>query len=290
MGFVKRKAVFFAEPKWLKITEDLARRDSYVALYDIGLKIPGVLERTDTLSKAESIPADFVCLCRDICQLRTDLRDWLEKFYISKSKELYRIVDVRDMREFAHLCLDRTFQTVFYFGSVQMCSQQQLYWISCLVLDFTLLAICRRSLVSEPYPRLRLQDFTDRTEEDIERELYVAATSYCRSVPYCCEPETASIGRIGTFLLRISQSYFEQCGHCRELEWTVAVRQMLNQSPTEPTENSADEVPGAPWSVRHRCKSPICNFRKYYLGYYMSPIQLLIIPKASNVSHLHPYC
>ena len=270
MGFVRRKAAFFAEPQWLEVTKDLAHTDPYVALYDVALQIPGVLERADIISIADSIPADFAGLCRDICQLRADLADWLQSRHIDASRELYQIVDVRDMSEFSHLCFDRTFQTVFYFDSVQMCSQQQLYWISCLVLDFTLLAICRRFQVSETFPRLRLRDFTDRTGEDIERDVFVAATSYCRTIPFCCEPESASVGRIGTFLLRITQGYFEQCGHCREFEWCKAVRRMhestgnplpkVNKAQSE-DEPPDDDLPGAPWKAQHRCKSPICNFR-----------------------------
>lgn len=202
MGFVNRKAVFFAEPKWLEITSSLACHDPYVALYDISLQIPGVLEQTDSLSMMESMPADFGSSCREICRLRTELDGWLQSFYVRRKRELYRIVNVRNMKEFSHLCLDRTFQTVFSFDSVQICIQQQLYWTSCLILDFTLLAICRQqSRASESIPRLWTQDFTQRTEKDIERDIFVAATSYCRSIPFCCEPETASIGRLGVRIL-----------------------------------------------------------------------------------------
>ena len=290
MGFTNRKAVFFAEPKWLKVTEELAKQDPYVALYDIALQGPGILERFDTLSVADSIPADFAGLCRDICKHRTDLADWLQSHYVDKGKHLYSVVDVRDMQAFAHMCLDRTFQTVFLFDSVQICSQLQLYWISCLVLDFTLLATCRKFQKSQQLSILRLEDFTLRKEEEILRDLFVAGTNYCRSIPFCCEPDTASSGRIGTFLLRITQSYFEQGGHCREFEWCRAVRRMLASSleVTPPSaqrdttaEPKADAPTHAPWNMHHRCKSPVCNLRVECVA----PAPLLLTGEYPNMGY-----
>lgn len=294
MGFSQRKALFFAEPKWLALTTELGQADPYVALYDVVVQVPGVLERADSLSTAESIPADFSGLCRDICQLRSDLEGWKEEKHVDVGREIHRIIDVRDMKEFAHMCLDRTFQTVFDFDSVNICSQFQLYWTSLLLLDFTLLSICRRFQVSEPFPRLQLEDFTTRTEEDIERDLFVSATSYCRSIPFCCEPESASIGRIGTFLLRITQSYFEQCGHCKELEWCKNVQSMLGgPDPTQKTSRRTPSVgplrSSAPWDAKKQrnCKSPICNFQVECCA----PAPLLLsgeYPNTTNVPANHP--
>jgi hypothetical protein len=284
MGFVKRQAVLFAEPQWLKVTAELAKHDQYVALYDVALQIPGALEQVDKLPHTDSVRSDYVSTCAEICRLRKALECWLRKFYVERSIEMYDIVNVRQLKEFAHLCLDRTFQTAFSFSSVQSCSQLQLYWISCLILDFTLLAIFRPLLFAGSSPPVMLQDFTSRTEKDIEREMFVSATSYCRSVPFCCEPETASVGRIGTFLLRIVQNYFEQRGHCRELEWCKAVRQMLqsySESPARAKHDNAD-VPGAPWNVRHRCKSPICNFRVECVA----PAPLLVAGEYPNKAYM----
>ena len=263
MGFVKRQAVFFAEPQWLKVTAELAKHDPYVALYDITLQVPGALEQVDKLPRIDSLCPDYISACAELCRLRSALDVWLRKFYLDRSIELYDIVHVRNMEEFAHLCLDRTFQTVFSFDSVQSCNQLQLYWISCLLLDFTLLAVYHAYSEAESSPPVSLKDFTSRTEEDIKRDMFVTATSYCRSVPFCCEPETASVGRVGTFLLRIVQNYFEHRGHCRELEWCRAVRQMLRSYSESPAKINHDNgnVPGAPWNVKHRCKSPIRNFR-----------------------------
>ena len=262
MGFVKRRAVFFAAPEWLKITEELAKHDQYVALYDITLQIPGVLERIDILPSSNRHISEMFSICQELCQLRDQLRSWFGCFYSKRSVEPCQVVLVRDMEEFASLCLDRTFQTVFSFDSVQSCSQQQLYWVCSLILDFQLLAIHQRLQSSALHHETALEMLTSRSEQDIERDMFIAATSYCRSLPFCCEPEVASVGRVGTFLLRIVQNYFEQRGHCRESEWCNAVRSMLHSySNTQTGVEHTNDIPGAPWKMQHSCKSPICNFR-----------------------------
>lgn len=73
--------------------------------------------------------------------------------------------------------------------------------------------------------------------------MFVNATNYCRSIPYCCEPETASAGRIGTFLLRITQSFLEIAGYAQELEWCKSVRKMLENSIVRPPSPSAPPRP-----------------------------------------------
>lgn len=286
MGFANRKTAFFAQPKWLKVTEGLAKTDPFVSLYDLALQIPGILERTDTLFGADSIGGDDAGLCRDICQLRTQLTNWLQTHYIDSGRELYEIVDVRDMKAFASLCLD---QTVFRFPSVQVCNQLQLYWTSCLTLDFTLLSIYRRLQVTDALPRLRLGDVTDREEEDIERDLFVEATNYCRSIPYCCEPETASLGRIGSFLLRIAQSYFERFGHCNETEWCTSVRRTLDLSmevraEATTSDTATSTLASAQCNVKHSCKSPMCNFRVECCA----PAPLLLPGELPNGGHAPP--
>ena len=290
LGFTTRKAVFFAEPKWLKLTSDQAKRDPYVALYDITLQIPGVMERADALPISKANPTAIASVVQYISRLRFNLDVWLHSFYTQQQKQIYKIVDVSNMKEFSQLCMDRTFQTVFDFESIQICTQQQLRWISCLVLDFTLLAISRRFLGAECSSGLRLQDLTVRTQEDVERDLFVSATSYCRSVPYCCEPQTASVGRLGTFLLRITQSYFEQSGRCREMEWCNSVRSMLETAASSHKglkEPLVHNVSSAPWAVEHRCKSPICNFRVECVA----PAPLLLIGEYPNKGfaprHMH---
>lgn len=262
-GLVKRKAVFFAESRWLKVTREVAEQDQHVALYDITVQIPGVLEQLDDLLNPRTLSEDFAIVCAEISRLRSELDRWMKRFFDDRSVEPYQVVDVRAMKQFSNLCLDRTFQTVFWFDSIQLCSQQQLYWSCCLLLDFSFLAIHRLFSPCVSCHQIQSIDLGPRSEEDIERDMFVMATSYCRSVPYCCRMEAASVGRVGTFLLRIIKSYFEQSGHCRESEWCTAVRQMLQSCSEFPTKSldGNRKVTGAPWNTKHVCKSSICNFR-----------------------------
>ncbi|KAK4494507.1 hypothetical protein PRZ48_014805 [Zasmidium cellare] len=229
MGLVRRKAVFFAERKWLKLTKSLSKSDAYVALYDIALQAPGLFERADMIKWSDQFDLEFIRLCTDLCRLREEFDGW-EEYHHPKCG--YNIVNIEEMEEFARLCDNGTFRSAFTFSAVQLCSQFQLYWITSLMLDFTIANLYRLYGKDRILPDLCL--FTSRTKQDFWRSMYVNATNYCRSIPYCCEPETASAGRIGTFLLRITQSFLEIAGYTPELEWCKAVRTMLENSTVRP--------------------------------------------------------
>lgn len=126
-----------------------------------------------------------------------------------------------------------------------------------MLLDVSLLNITRLS--SHANGVFQLENFTQRSDGDIERQIYVAATKFCRSLPSCCEPTTASIGRIGSFLLRIAQSYFELRGHCNELEWCVALRQVFESCTVSYPEMDSVEKS----RKNHTCKSPHCSLVVY---------------------------
>lgn len=109
--------------------------------------------------------------------------------------------------------------------------------MSCLLLDCTLIELYDGyGVVPE------LHNLGQRSRDDIERDLYVAATSFCRSLPFCCEPETTSVGRLGTFLLRIAQNYFKEAGHFRELEWCRAFRRLLEDGNAAVGQTTASNV------------------------------------------------
>lgn len=277
MGYSNRKAVMFAEPGWLKLTRDISKTDSFIHLYDLAIQIPGILERADLICSRPETTRVQTQFCNDIAALRLKLTEWSKMYHLAESEPAYKIVNVRDMECFAHLCLDRTFQTAFRFQNVQVCNQMQLYWISCMFLDCTLLEIGRRA------------ELSGLAVEDIERQIFVTATNFCRSIPYCCELETGSVSRLGNFFLSSVERYFEHHGHCNEAEWCKSVRRILDSSPpvtkdaTAPDNMSTARIETAQANVRHRCKSPICNFRVECCA----PAPLLMVGEYPDVDRLH---
>jgi hypothetical protein len=259
LGLVTRKATFFSGARWMKFSAPMAKEDPLVAFYDIAMEIPGLLERTDALAATGGSSVELIPLCRGICASRSKLDEWLCTRFLNPGRARFTIVDIRDLEEFANLCHNSLFRTAFMFSTAQVCILHQFFWICRILLDYSLLKIMRTYGSTEGVPGLAA--FTTRNEDEIDREMYVAATDFCRTLPYCCEPSTASIGRIGPFLLRVAQSYFEVAGHCAELEWCLALRSILESCTVDyPEVDPIDEEQQEKKHAR-RCKSPRCNFK-----------------------------
>ncbi|RMY76616.1 hypothetical protein D0863_01838 [Hortaea werneckii] len=229
-GLIRRRASVFAQPRWLRISRRLGQIDAFVGLYDIGINVPGLLEKADAILSSGDPSIALKKLHREIAAVRSDLDSWLHKHYVGLGKRAFEVVSVDSFPEFASSCRDRTFRTAFSFDRPQICSQHQVYWILCLILDFTLTDTYRKRPGGDTKPLM--ETMCGRSDRAVERDAFVAATNYCRTIPYSCEPETGSVGRIGTFLTRTLQSYFEYAGHYRELQWCLSARAVL-EPPTE---------------------------------------------------------
>lgn len=229
-GLIRRRASVFAQPQWLRISRRLGQIDAFVGLYDIGINVPGLLENADAvLGKDDPVKA-LRKLHRDIAVVRSELDSWFHKHYVGLEKRAFEVVSVDSFPEFASSCRDRTFRTAFAFDRPQICSQHQVYWILCLILDFTLTDTYQKCLGGEARPTM--EAMCSRSSQVVQRDAFVAATNYCRTIPYSCEPETGSVGRIGTFLIRTLQSYFECAGDYRELQWCLSARSALEPPTT----------------------------------------------------------
>ncbi|RMY62534.1 hypothetical protein D0865_00365 [Hortaea werneckii] len=224
-GLIRRRASVFAQPQWLRVSRRLGQTDAFVGLYDIGINVPGLLEKSDTVFSNDDPLKALRKLHREIAAIRWELDSWLHKHYVGPGKRAFEVVSVESFPEFASSCRDTTFRTAFSFDRPQICSQHQVYWILCLILDFTLIDIYRKCVGGEPKPTM--EAICGRSSQAVQRDAFVTATNYCRTIPYSCEPETGSVGRIGTFLIRTLQSYFEYAGHYRELQWCLSARAVL---------------------------------------------------------------
>ncbi|OTA38241.1 hypothetical protein BTJ68_01559 [Hortaea werneckii EXF-2000] len=224
-GLIRRRATVFAQPQWLRASRRLGQIDAFVGLYDVGINVPGLLEKADAmLSNGDSLIA-LRKLHGDVAAIRLELDSWFHKHYDGLGKRAFEIVSVDSFPEFASSCRDRTFRTAFSFDRPQICSQHQVYWILCLILDFTLTDTYQKHCGGEAKPTMEVM--CGRSSQAVKRDTFVAATNYCRTIPYSCEPETGSVGRIGTFLIRTLQSCFEYAGYYQELQWCLSVRSAL---------------------------------------------------------------
>lgn len=198
-----RKASMLDSPEWLSVTAKAAKVDPYVALNDICICIPRLLERTDRLT---SNPDDVDTLISDSQHLADRAFDWLSSF--EKNGPRYDIVPIDTFSTFLDICADRVFDPVFdfhYFGA-GIC--YMIYWMSMLIMQGNTFKLLRQ------YRHLELKQLMMW-----DRQLSGYADSICRSIPYNCRPVTGYAAKFGSLTpLVVARKYFEIKGPSKEKE------------------------------------------------------------------------
>ena len=89
-------------PDWLAVTAKAAKFDPYVALLDVCIGIPRILERTDKLTAPGTSPEAVEKLIDDSQKLASRGFQWFADF--EKNGSRYTKVDVGDMDGFLDIC------------------------------------------------------------------------------------------------------------------------------------------------------------------------------------------
>jgi hypothetical protein len=200
-------------PEWLTVTVRAAKADPYVALQDICIGIPRLLERTDKLASGSSSPSNVDALIEDSQHLADRAFDWLSNF--EKNGPRYDQVPPDHFPTFLAICRDRVFDPIFdfhYFGA-GIC--YMIYWMSMLILQGNTFKLLRQHRQLEP-KQLFMWD----------RQLGGYADASCRSVPYNCRPVTGYAAKFGSLTpLVVARKYFEMKGAQKEPEarWCESV-------------------------------------------------------------------
>ncbi|RMZ67912.1 c6 zinc finger domain [Pyrenophora seminiperda CCB06] len=214
IGYHMRKASMLDTPDWLAVTAKAAKVDPYVALQDICIAIPRILERTDKLAK--DCPKEEVeSLIDDAQQVASRAFDWFSHF--ERHGPRYNKVDVATMVGFSEICPDLdgggVFNSVFafhYFGA-GIC--YLIYWMSMLILQSNTFKLLRR------HRQLDLKELMTW-----DRQLSNYADSICRSVPYHCRPVTGYTGKFGSLTpLMVARKFYEMKGAKTEAAWCIKV-------------------------------------------------------------------
>lgn len=208
IGYHMRKASMLDSPEWLTVTVKAARVDPYVALQDICIAIPRLLERTDQLAATQT-PAqqEIENLIDDSQSVANRAFEWLSSF--EKHGPRYDKVDVGSMTGFLEICSDRVFDPVFdfhYFGA-GIC--YMIYWMSMLIMQGNTFKLLRQ------YRHLELKQLMMW-----DRQLGGFADSICRSIPYNCRAKTGYTAKFGCLTpLVVARKYYEVKGAKKEAEW-----------------------------------------------------------------------
>ncbi|KAF2722222.1 hypothetical protein K431DRAFT_293627 [Polychaeton citri CBS 116435] len=223
LGIVQRKAVVFAEPQWLDLTEG-RKPDGSIALHDLSnlaMAVPSLLERSDKLMETPLRDTFWKLaltrLCKEIAALRSQFDDW---HALVHANELgYTLVSVAAFHE-GFPRSNTPFPTVFYWHSIKTVRQYTMYWIFGLVLNCTAL----RLMHFLPQNSIRWPWDLDA----IKADAYNQATNLCRTVPFCATNPIADIRELSRWYLDFAQNYFtEAVLHREELAWCKDARIVL---------------------------------------------------------------
>ncbi|KAJ4333544.1 hypothetical protein N0V95_009399 [Ascochyta clinopodiicola] len=214
IGYHMRKASLLDSPEWLAVTARAAKVDPYVALNDICICIPRLLQRTDALSNPDSPATALDAVLSDAQALAARAFDWLTSF--EKFGPRYDKVDISSMEAFLDTVNpDATvFNPVFnfhYFGA-GIC--YMIYWMSMLILQSNTFKLLRTHTALEP------------------KELYTwsqqlggFADAICRSIPFHCRPQTGYTAKFGSLTpLVVARKFYENApGMQRKAKWCADV-------------------------------------------------------------------
>lgn len=209
IGYHVRKGSMLDAPEWMAVTSKASKIDPYVALIDLCIQIPRLLERTDKLDPTDVSSANT--LIEDSLSLAASAKAWFAGF--EKHGPRYTSMDVDDFEGFKNICEDRTFDSAYNFYAFGAGICYMIYWMSMLILQSNTFKLCMKFRSLQP-KEMYLWD----------RELGGYADSSCRCVPFNCRTEVGFVGRFGSLTpLVVAKKYFEAKKMVKEVRWCEVV-------------------------------------------------------------------
>ncbi|KAL1655643.1 hypothetical protein SLS61_001664 [Didymella pomorum] len=201
IGYHMRKASLLDSPEWLAVTARAAKTDPYVALNDICICIPRLLERTDKIGTPNCPPTELDSVIEDSQKLANRAFEWLSDF--ERYGPRYDKVDIASMEAFLEtICADRVFDPVYnfhYFGA-GIC--YMIYWMSMLIMQSNTFKLLRTHRQLEPKQMMMWS-----------RQLSGYADNICKSIPFHCRPQTGYTAKFGSLTpLVVARKFYEAAG------------------------------------------------------------------------------
>ena len=226
LGIARRKAVVLSEPQW-RILGNVSGlgATSLGRLYPRALKLPGVLEKTDSFLRQNSY-ANAKHLMRDLMALRGELITWsmTESSFADRTIKYFTPIDATDESVFdfsieEHLVMNANtaFPSLFDFSSYKFAQDYALYWIFALILDCALLRIMHFRPDTETYIR-------PRTRVETERDAATRAKYLCRSAYFMSKFDSQGITSFLDTMVALAESFFVETEAVKELGWCQSVR------------------------------------------------------------------
>ncbi|KAF2995588.1 hypothetical protein E8E13_004671 [Curvularia kusanoi] len=213
IGYHMRKASLLDSPEWLSVTARAAKTDPYVALNDLCICIPRLLERTDRLGTPDSPLSDVDAVISDSEKLANRAFEWLSDF--EKFGPRYDKVPISTMEAFLeNINPDLIFDPVFnfhYFGA-GIC--YMIYWMSMLILQGNTFRLLRTHRSLEPKQLMTWM-----------RQLSSFADNICCSIPFHSRPQTGYTAKFGSLTpLVVARKFYENApGMQAKADWCAKV-------------------------------------------------------------------
>ncbi|KAG9556538.1 hypothetical protein KCU79_g10139, partial [Aureobasidium melanogenum] len=208
-GVLKRKAIIFAEPKWMAVTKNTPYTDSSPRLFDILIHIPGLFERADNLI-ASGEPTYLSGVVSDLVTAIEQLHDWEAGYHAELKDPAFTNVEISRFKRFTRLCHNKTFPLALDFPDFLTGYLQSIHWLYLFTIERTLQEVLMK------YPDNKCTFSLD----EVNKRILQTAIYMCQMMPYFCEPDAASMGRFATFMpLVFALKYFEARGMKAQQDW-----------------------------------------------------------------------
>ena len=223
-SFLLRKGDSYDAAAWRAAAFRAPMIDISINLFDITIRIPRMLQRSDELDLTSPKALQNVRdLLRDCEGLEAELRTWQDSFHSSlrnRGIAPYETVPVENFRTFSRLVTDRTLPTCHRFPDFMTGYLHSHFWIAMHYLRSTIKEL------REQRQNLDTSFQTDYTTGGVtDEELNSYAFDLCRSIPHFVEPTSGTQGHIGIFLpLAVIMMHFKSRSNWKWCAWGLNVQ------------------------------------------------------------------
>jgi hypothetical protein len=223
-SFLLRKGDSYDAPAWRAAAFRAPMIDISINLFDITIRIPRMLQRSDELDLTSPQALQNVRdLLHDCEGLEAELRTWQDSFHSSlrgRGIAPYETVPVENFRTFSRLVTDRTLPTCHRFPDFMTGYLHSHFWIAMHYLRSTIKEL------REQRQNLDTSFQTDYTTGGVtDEELNSYAFDLCRAIPHFVEPTSGTQGHIGIFLpLAVIMMHFKSRSNWKWCAWGLNVQ------------------------------------------------------------------
>lgn len=202
-----RKAIFFGQPEWLELTKTTALVDPWVALTNLSVGLPALLEKLDALAGGKDNVLAKTALPM-IESIETELASWHARYLANRSAKGPWLVEPSHLRYVKDLDAIPSLTPLYWFADFQAGNIQQCYWA-------ILLGIQRVRKAFETASDELLSPTISQKD---------CAIQMAKCAAFSCQPRFGSVGRIAaTVILKYASVAFNDENCHEEAQWCSAL-------------------------------------------------------------------